>query len=138
MGGFTLLDHTADIGISAYGDNLEEAMSWLAVGMFSLIVDPCTVAPSRSQQVSVVSRDRETLVVDWLNELLYQYEVTGFLLKECRVSLDLEDTRLDALCLGESIDSTKHQILTVIKAATYHQLSVSHNRQWQVNVILDI
>ena len=58
-------------------------MSWLAVGMFSLIVDPGTVAPSRSQQVSVVSRNRETLAVDWLNELLYQYEATGFLLKEC-------------------------------------------------------
>ena len=138
MGGFTLLEHTADIGISAYGDNLEETMSWLAVGMFSLIVDPYTVATSESQQVSVVSRDRETLVVDWLNELLYQYEATGFLPKECRVTLGQEDTRLDALCRGESVDPAKHQILTIIKAATYHQLSVSHNRQWRANVILDI
>ena len=113
-------------------------MSWLAVGMFSLIVDPGTVAPSRSQQVSVVSRNRETLAVDWLNELLYQYEATGFVLKDAPVSLSQEDTRLDALCMGEIVDPGKHEILTVVKAATYHQLSVSHDQQWQVNVILDI
>ena len=138
MGGFNLLEHTADIGISAHGDSMEDTLSWLAVGMFSLIVDPRTVDTGRSQEVSVVSRDRETLAVDWLNELLYQYETTGYLLKGCQVSLSQEDTRLEALCQGESLDPGKHHILTVIKAATYHRLSVSHNRQWRINVILDV
>ena len=138
MGGFALLEHTADIGISACGDNLEEALCWLATGMFSLIVDPEAVAPTSSRIISVASRDREALAVDWLNELLYQHEVTGFLLKECHVTLDQQETRLEAICQGEETDLNRHHILTVIKAATYHRLSVSHEENWQVRVYLDV
>ena len=138
MGGFTLLEHTADTGISAYGDTLEEALSWLATGMFSLIVDPETVAPSCSRTISLASSDREALAVDWLNELVYEHETTGFLLKECRVTLGRGDTQLEALCHGESVDLSRHRILTVIKAATYHRLSVSHEAVWNVKVYLDV
>jgi SHS2 domain-containing protein len=138
VGGFALLEHTADIGISACGDSLEETLSWLAMGMFSLIVDPHSVVPTRGQVVSVASRDRELLVVDWLNELLYQFEATGFLIKDCQISLDQGGTRLEAFCRGEQSDPGRHHILTVVKAATYHGLSVSHGRQWHVRVILDV
>ena len=138
MGGFALLEHTADIGISACGDSLEEALCWLATGMFSLIVDPDTVAPTYSRVISVASRDREALAVDWLNELLYQYETTGFLLKECHVTLDQGETQLEAICHGEEADLSRHHILTVIKAATYHRLSVSHEEEWKVRIYLDV
>ena len=153
MGGFALLDHTADIGISACGETLEDALSWLAIGMFSLIIDPDAVAASHSRVVSVVSRNREALAVDWLNELLYQYEATGFLMKDCQVSLgkgdrdqgsaeqgngEQDNARLEALCHGDQVDLARHQILTVVKAATYHRLSVSQGRMWQVSVILDV
>ena len=138
MGGFDLVEHTADVGISAWGKNLAETLSWLAVGMFSLIVDPTTVASDHSQAVSLVSRDRETLAVDWLNELLYQYETTGFLLKECQVTLKQGDAGLKAIIHGEQVDPARHHILTVVKAATYHLLSVSHNRNWRATVILDV
>ena len=138
MGGFTLLDHTADTGISAFGDSLEEALSWLATGMFSLIVDPETVKSSSSRTISVASSDREALAVDWLNELIYQHETTGFLLKECHVTLDRGDTQLEALCHGEEVDLSRHRILPVIKAATYHRVSVSHHEEWNVKVYLDV
>ena len=138
MGGFALLDHTADIGICASGDSLEESLCWLAAGMFSLIVDPETVSPTSTRVISVASRDREALAVDWLNELLYQHEVTGFLLKECHVTLDQEETRLEAICQAEETDLSRHHILTVIKAATYHRLSVSHEENWKVRVYLDV
>jgi SHS2 domain-containing protein len=138
LGGFTLVEHTADVGVSATGDSLEEALAWLAKGMFSLIVDPDTVAPSLVRRVSVSSRDRESLAVDWLNELIYQYEVTGFLVKDCRVTMPAEGDRLEARCRGEETDPARHQILTVVKAATYHNLLVSHNGQWRITVILDV
>jgi SHS2 domain-containing protein len=137
VAGFTFLEHTADIGIVATGDSLEEALSWLARGMFSLLVDPDTVAAQCSRQVSLSARDWESLVVDWLNELLYLYEATGFLFKGCRVTLP-GPGRLEARCQGELLDPGRHQIQTVIKAATYHRLEVSNNGQWRVQVILDV
>ena len=138
MGGFTLVDHTADVGVSAVGDSLGEALGWLAQGMFSLIVDPDTTSASQVLLVSVVSRDRGSLVVDWLNELIYQYEATGFLVKECRLTVSEEEDRLEAECHGEEMDPARHLILTVVKAATYHNLAVSHGEQWHITVILDV
>ena len=138
MGGFTLLEHTADVGVLATGQTLGEALAWAAKGMFSIIYDLDTVAPRDCLSVSVASRDREALVVDWLNELLYRYEAEDFLTSECQVSLEEEDTRLRARCWGERFDPTRHRILSVVKAATYHQLAVAHDGQWRIQVILDV
>ena len=103
-----------------------------------LIVDPYTVRPREVRSFSVESHDRESLVVDWLNELIYQYEATGFLVKESRVTLTVGDSRLEAQCRGETADPARHHILMVVKAATYHGLAVSHQDQWCIRIILDV
>ena len=137
-GTFELLEHTADVGIVATGASLEEALAWAAKGMFSVITDLDTVAPRESREVAVTSPDQEALVVDWLNELLYRYEAEGFLPREYNVNLDEAGTGLKAECWGESVDLERHQILTSVKAATYHELQLSHNSQWRIQVILDV
>jgi SHS2 domain-containing protein len=141
LAGFTLLEHTADVGVVATGQTLGEALAWVAKGMLSIIYDLDTVAPRDCLEVSLASRDREALVVDWLNELLYQYEAAGFLTRDCQIYLEDGDTRLQARCWGESLDPARHRILTVVKAATYHQLEVAHPPQagqWRIQVILDV
>jgi SHS2 domain-containing protein len=138
LGAFELLEHTADVGIIATGGSLAEALSWAARGMFSVIVELDDVAPLESLEVSVASPDQEALTVDWLNELLYRYEAEGFLPKEYLVSVDETGTNLTAQCLGEPFDPERHHILTSVKAATYHELMVTHNQEWQIRVILDV
>jgi SHS2 domain-containing protein len=138
VSGFTFLEHTADVGIAATGERLEDALAWLAKGMFSLIVSLDTVVAHDCRVVSVSFRDPQTLVVDWLNELLYQYETEGFLSRDFQVSVDESSGILQAQCLGEAIDLERHRILTVVKAATYHQLEVTHQDQWYIKVVLDV
>lgn len=138
MGGFELLEHTADVGVVATGDTLAEALSWVAVGMFSVIADLDNVEPRESIEVSVNSTGIDTLVVDWLNELLYTYEAKGFLPREFQVSVDEPGNSLVAQCVGEPLDPARHEVLTIVKAATYHNLQVSHNGQWRIQVILDV
>ncbi len=140
MGGFALLEHTADVGVSSCGETLEEALSWLATGMFSLIVDPATTTVQGSQILSVASRDLESLAVDWLNELLFQYETTGFLPQDYKISVQQENAgiTLEARCQGDQLDPARHEILIVVKAATYHSLSVEQGPPWRIRVILDI
>ena len=138
MGEFKFLEHTADVGIIATGDSLAEALSWAARGMFSVIAELDNVAPRESLEVSVSAPDQEALTVDWLNELLYRYEAEGFLPREFLVSVDETGTNLEAQCLGEPFDPERHHILTSVKAATYHELMVTHNQQWQIQVILDV
>lgn len=138
MGGFSLLEHTADVGIIATGGTLAEALSWVAEGMFSVIAELDNVKPEKHLDVSISSTDQGALVVDWLNELLYIHEAQDFLPREFIVTADESGTSLQAQCLGERVDPGRHCILASVKAATYHGLEVLHNGQWRIQVILDV
>ena len=138
MEGFELLEHTADIGVLSTGDSFASALSWVAQGMFSVIADLDAVEPRRRIVVEVSSEDRESLVVDWLNELIFRFDTEGFLPAEFRVTVDESHTHIAAECAGETADPERHQIRTAVKAATYHRLEVRHDDQWRIQVILDV
>ena len=138
MGGYELGDHTADLKLVAWGDDLADALTWLATGMFSFVADLDTIEPQQTLHVSVSSTDREALAVDWLNELLFRYEAEGFLPKWFDVSVSERETDLNARCTGERADPERHRTRSAVKAATYHGLQVSHNGQWRIQVVLDI
>ena len=138
MAGFEITEHTADVGVSATGADFEEALASLATGMFSVMAHPETVRSVRSWQVEVDSADREALVIDWLNELLYRYEAEGLVPKVYRVSVGESGESLVADCTGELLDPQRHRPGTVVKAATYHGLEISHNDEWRIRVVLDV
>ena len=82
--------------------------------------------------------DREALLVDWLNHLLYLFDVDGFLGRDFQV-VSLTDERLEARVTGESFDPDRHPERTGVKAATYHQLSIAPvGDGWQATVVLDL
>ena len=138
MPGYEITEHTADVGIAAVGRDFSDAMVSLASGMFSIIVDPDLVKTRHSWTVEVASADREALVVDWLNELLYRYEAESLVPKEYRVSVDESGESLVAVCTGELLDPQRHRPGTTVKAATYHGLEISHNDEWRIQVVLDV
>jgi len=138
MGGFELLEHTADVGILASGDTLDEALAWVATGMFSVIADLDRVDARDQIEVTVESADGDALVVDWLNELLYRHEAEGFLPCEFAVTVDAAGASLTATCGGERVDAARHGWLDTVKAATYHKLDVSHDGEWRLRVFLDV
>ena len=138
MGGFELLEHTADLGVAGFGDDMAEALAWIATAMFTVMADLDSVSPRQSIRVSVRSTDREALAVDWLNELLYLFEAEGFLPKRFQVRVSEDGTELEAECVGEQADPARHKLRPAVKAATYHALKVEHNGEWRIQVILDM
>ncbi|MDP6108132.1 MAG: archease [Candidatus Brocadiia bacterium] len=138
MGSFELIEHAADVGVVATGDTLAEALAWVAKGVFSVIADMERVAPRSLQEFSVTSSDRNALVVDWLNELLRRYETEGFLARDFLVAVDETETRLSARCLGEPFDPLHHDLLAPIRAATHNDLTVTHDGEWRIQVVLDM
>ncbi len=138
MSGFELMEHTADVGIVADGDTFADALTWVAIGMFSVIADLDLVRENSSVDVRVESSDRDSLVVDWLNELLYIFDANQFLPKTFEVSVDQDLTGLTASCSGESVDLDRHIFYTDVKAATYHNLQVSSGAEWNIRVVLDV
>ena len=137
MARFEIIDHTADIGLAASAATFEEALAGLAEGMFSIMADPETVEERFSRKVEVESPDKESLVVDWLNELLYIVDVERLLFRRFEVA-KVAGNSLQAEGYGEYIDPAKHRLGTGVKAATYHMLSVEKGNGYRIKVILDI
>jgi SHS2 domain-containing protein len=135
---FDVVEHTADIGIVAYGADLREAFANAAYGMFSLMADLEQVREETSRYIEAEAGDRESLVVSWLNELLYMFDVERIIFKRFDV-LELTNTRLKADAYGEKVDASRHELKSGVKAATYHMLKVSEdNGRCRIRVIFDV
>jgi len=134
---FEVIDHTADIGIIAYGSDLHELFANAARGMFSLLLEIETVAPREERFVEVEGIDLEGLLISWLNELLYLYTAEGLALSQFDI-MELADGRLRARVRGERADPSRHHPHLDIKAATYHQLEIKGDGTWSARIIFDI
>ena len=138
MGGFEVLEHTADIGIKACAASAEETLINVALGMFSILTDTDTVDPKQEIAVEVEAPDREALLHDWLEELLFQSQTRNMLFSRFVVHR-LEENRLRASAYGEPLDPEKHPLKLEIKAATYHQLKFGPAPAgWEATVIFDV
>lgn len=133
-----LLAHTADVGLRLYGPTPADIFRQAALGLYSLMTDRRRLRAALTREATVTAPDQETLLVAWLNHLLYLYDAEGFLGKEVEI-VELTPTNLRARLRGELFDPERHPQKTGIKAATYHQLSLQATPQgWQATVILDL
>ena len=133
---YELIEHTSDIGVAAYGRTLAEAFANAARGMFSIIAEPESVREAESRRVEVIADDIEGMLFEWLNTLLYYFDVETLLFKRFDI-IEFEDTRLVAECRGEKYDSSRHRLKTGVKSATYHLMEVDRRKK-RVRVIFDI
>lgn len=135
---FEVVEHTADTGIIAYGADMAEAFANAAYGMFSLMADLRQVREETSRYVEAEAGDRESLVVSWLNELLYLFDVERVIFKRFDI-LEFTGTRLKADVYGEQVEASRHRLRGGVKAATYHMLRVAERTEGcSIRVIFDV
>ena len=135
---FEILEHTADAGIVAHAGSLEELFANAAAGMFSLMADLDSVRPAEQRDIAIEARDRETLLVRWLTELLYYLDAEEMLF--CRFEVEeATETRLRARAFGERIDPGRHRLHFGVKAVTRHMLEVTpEDGGYRARVLFDI
>jgi protein archease len=132
------LPHTADLAWRIRADSLPELFENAAGALTSTMTDRRYLRRRKKREIEVESPDREALLVDWLNHLLYLFDVEGFLGREFHV-VSLTGQRLEAIAWGEGFDPERHPEKTAIKAATYHHLEIGPREGgWQATVILDL
>ena len=124
---YEYLEHTADIKFLAYGNTLEEVFENAALAMFNVIIDTGKVSGETTREVFLTSPDPESLLVDWLSELLYLFEVDEIVFWKFRVeevSEEAGEYSIKALASGEKYYPESHPFETEIKAVTYNQLEL--------------
>ncbi len=133
-----VFEHTADIGLRARAASVDTLFAEMARGLFSVIVENGDrVRPVRELKIRIPGRELDTLLFDWLAELLYLFESRRLLLSEFEVSVSSDG--LEAVCRGEPMDRARHRMDHEVKAVTYHGLKAQREGDgWLAEVILDI
>ncbi len=134
---FEIVDHTADVGIIAYGADVRQAFANAARALFSLITQLDDVGEILHRDIELVAPDEESLLVEWLNELICLFDTENIVFKRFDIT-KLNNTQLKARSYGEKVNSSKHKLKTGVKAATYHMLKVDKGDGCKVQVLLDI
>ena len=120
----------------AYGQNLAEAFANAAYGLFSIMAELRPVREIESRTVALREKDREGLLFEWLNHLIYLFDVETILFKRFDIK-EFDGRRLKAICYGEKYDPSRHHLKIGVKSATYHMLKIDEVRN-RVQVIFDI
>jgi SHS2 domain-containing protein len=137
QGSFQFIDHTADAGILVKAPTLEGMFETAALGFSELITRVDSLNCLIQRQFRLQEDDIETLLVSWLQELLYLLDTEGLIFG--RFQVNLKDLALEATAWGEVFDPEIHTMKTEIKAVTYHLLEVVEDDQgWKGQVIFDI
>lgn len=125
------IDHTADWALRVRGEDYRALFEHAALGMMSLLGSPQPTEITLRKGIQLTAVDLETLLVDWLSELLCRVE-EGMVFGEIRVKR-VEGSTLEAdISAGPSAEPLSKQI----KAVTYHMLQIRPNDTGYVTVIV--
>ncbi|HLB63712.1 MAG TPA: archease [Anaerolineales bacterium] len=132
--GFEEVEHTADWALRAQGASLEELLENAARGMLSLIGAKPGEGEATTWRLEIQGADAESLLVAWLDELLYRMETQRVTFGGMRIHVG-PDQRLAAEIEEWPLLRVGHPI----KAVTYHNLAVEKTREGlTATVVFDV
>ncbi len=119
MGHWQALDHTADLALHIWGNDLADLFITAGQGLMSLITEPQRLTLAETRALELTAPDVETLLVDWLNELLYLSECHHFGFVGATFT-HFDETGLQAQLHGGPWPG----YTSYVKAATFHNLAI--------------
>ena len=131
---FEEIEHTADWAYWVKGKNLAELLIQATLGLYSLVGMQLAPEAQTTRSIQLQALDRESLLVAWLNELLYLHESEGLGFEQIAIQ-HLDETTIQATVTG----APTQQWLKDIKAVTYHNLAIRETESGlEVTLVLDV
>ena len=135
---FEILEHTADIGFRARGLTKTELFTNAALALQSVAVELDRVLPRVPYPIAVTGEDDESLLVNWLSEVLYYLDGRRVVIERFEID-EISSTAVRGQGWGEQRDPARHPPKLVVKGVTYHQLKIAKDAEgWIAEVYLDI
>jgi SHS2 domain-containing protein len=129
----------ADIAFEATSPTIDGLFEDCAEALSDIMVDPRTLRPRVTKKFSVTANDLDTLLYDFLTEMIITKDVDSLLFAEVSVKVAESRKSLTASAKGEPIDRQRHILRNDVKAVTMHMFGVSHvGKTWKATVVLDI
>jgi SHS2 domain-containing protein len=130
--------HAADIGVRVFGKDMKELFENAGFAMFDIIADLENLSGDNEEIFELEASDAETLLVSWLDELLYNFYTKQIIFFKFEI-LEMTDTRLKGRATGRLVGANRNRLKTEIKAATYSGLNIKKSAEGcQVEIIFDV
>jgi SHS2 domain-containing protein len=135
---FEVLEHAADVGFRAWGGNARELFASAAEALVSLAMEPEGIEARERYDLSAEGDSLESLLVNWLSEVLYYIDGRGLAMTRFEV-VDMGAGCVIGIAWGERRDRERHPARLVVKGITYHQLKIEQaNERWVCEVFVDV
>jgi SHS2 domain-containing protein len=126
------VDHTAELELRIEAATPAEVFEEALAAFAELVADGAGGEPAE-HELLLVATDRPSLLVQWLEELVYLADAKGFVPVEAR-RLDVGRKEVRANVQGYT--GTPRPL---VKAVTYHDLEFKRrNGKWHARVVLDV
>jgi SHS2 domain-containing protein len=138
---YRTLEHTGDLAIEVMGASLDELFAESLFALTDCMTRVEKVTPRDSREVALAAPALDQLLVVFLNEGIWLHETEALVFSAADLSVAEVDQgwSLTGTLRGEAFDLHRHGLKTLIKAVTYHQLSVeSGSEGWVARLVFDI
>jgi SHS2 domain-containing protein len=135
---YRLNKHQSEIAVRVAGNSQADLFTNSAFALFDVMADIQAIEVKERLPLEVEGSDRDDLMVNWVRELLYLYQSSGYLLREFQVR-EAKDTIVRAEVGGEKIDPDRHEIKQEIASIAFHKSRMEKTgNQWTAHLIFEI
>lgn len=133
---FEEISHTADIKIRARAPSLEALFSETFKALMQIMYGTHR-ARGILRVIRVESSDNESLIADFLSEVIFVSEVESLVFFDARI-------KINGLCLtaelsGEPFDPVRHSGGSEVKGISYSGLAITHDaNEYMIDIIFDV
>ena len=135
---YRLTTRQSELAVKVTGSSQADLFANSAFALFDVMLDVEKIETKERLPLEVEGADRDDLMVNWMRELLYLYQGSGYLLKEF-VIREVKDTSVKAEVCGEKIDPDRHEIKQEIAAVANNQSRMTKTgNQWTAQLIFEV
>lgn len=136
---YRITRHQSELAVRVNGDSQADLFTNSGIALFDVMVaDMERIEKKERLPLEVEGTDCDDLMVNWVRELLYLYQGSGYLLREF-VIREVKDTLVKAEVAGEKIDPDRHEIVQEIAAVAFHKSRMEKTGNlWTAHLIFEI
>ena len=130
-------DHEADMGLRGFGATPAQAFEQAALALSAVVADLDGIRAEQAVTIRCEAPDRELLLAEWLNALVYEMATRSMLFS--RFEVRLTNGVLNGVAWGEPVEPARHHPAVEVKGATYTALRVApHDDGWMAQTVVDV
>jgi SHS2 domain-containing protein len=135
---YTIIPHASDICIEVQGSTIKEVFKKGAIALMDQMISKGKNERTIVRHIDIKAPDKDLLFVYWLQEMLYQFYVHGYIYNRSKIN-KLTETELKAIVTFNKFSPKKHKVKREIKAVTHHDVNIMEkNNKYTVRFVIDI